>query len=567
MRPSLLTRRSLDARRLVVGIALVVIALVLLAYWAWQASLRRHEVALDLLRSHAELAAQRLGARIQNELYVGAMAIFRPVLDSARVRATTTVDPQAILRAATAAQECDCVPLMRPGYALRTDLTSAGTEFHGPASPSANEQETVLAALREQLTRMPTGWEVAVLRTQQAIDGRVLLFTKRRRPDGTLEYLAFATDSATLREFVIRPLICNTPLVVAGNRTTGVPNDSLVSVRVAATEDRDVYRGTTRIDVPIASTIRFPVEWGELAVTASLRPRAAELVLPGGVPRSPIPTLLALVATAATLVGIAVVLMWRVHELTRLRADFTSSVSHELRTPLTQILLYAETIEMGRDRSRAKRTEAIGVITRETRRLIHLVENVLQFSRAERSLTRLQLRAQEVGAIVGETVEAFAPVAESRGTSVVLHLAGPVYARVDAEAMRRVLLNLLDNAVRYGPAGQTVTVAVQADGPYARIVVDDEGPGISDDRREAIWQPFVRGEDVPESPTTGCGIGLAIVSELVALHGGRRRVHARPGGGASFVIEVPSAPEPADSSDAGASMSSSGRSPLGSGIR
>ena len=91
--------------------------------------------------------------------------------------------------------------------------------------------------------------------------------------------------------------------------------------------------------------------------------------------------LFALLGTVTTLVGVAVSLLWRMHELGRLRADFTSSVSHELRTPLTQILLYAETLEMERHRSPAKRAEAINVITRETRRLIHLVENVLQFSR------------------------------------------------------------------------------------------------------------------------------------------------------------------------------------------
>jgi signal transduction histidine kinase len=245
------------------------------------------------------------------------------------------------------------------------------------------------------------------------------------------------------------------------------------------------------------------------------------------------------------LVGAAMFILWRMHELSRLRADFTSSVSHELRTPLTQILLYAETIEMGRHRSPQKRAEAIGVITRETRRLIHLVENVLHFSRAERSLTRLRLEPVELSELAADTVASFAPVAEARDVAVTLRIDGPVTARADADAMRRVLLNLLDNAVRHGPPGQTVTVCVQRSGSWARIAVEDEGPGVPDARRDEIWKPFVRLDEARDESMTGCGIGLSIVSDLVALHGGKRSVHRRPSGGSAFVVDVPATASPA----------------------
>jgi len=117
-----------------------------------------------------------------------------------------------------------------------------------------------------------------------------------------------------------------------------------------------------------------------------------------------------------------------------------------------------------------------------------------------------------------------------------------VTARGDADALRRILLNLLDNAVRYGPAGQTVTVAVERAGAWARIVVEDEGPGVPASDRERIWKPFVRLDDARDESLTGCGIGLSIVGELVALHGGRRGVRSRPGGGAAFHIEIPAVP-------------------------
>ena len=256
-------------------------------------------------------------------------------------------------------------------------------------------------------------------------------------------------------------------------------------------------------------------------------------------------------------------LLWRMHELGRLRADFTSSVSHELRTPLTQILLYAETIEMGRQRSPDKRAEAISVITRETRRLIHLVENVLQFSRAERSLTRVQLHPRALGDLVAEIVDAFVPVAESREMRVVLRQDDRVHARVDADAMRRVLLNLLDNAVRYGPPGQTVIVTVRRHGTWARILVEDEGPGVPVHHRGEIWRPFVRLDDRQAESVAGCGIGLAIVSELVARHGGRRGVGATRTGGAAFFVELPAADDPMTSMSRSAAPADDVRSALG----
>src|SRR3954470_23362698 len=95
-----IARRWLDARQLIAGVSLVVVALALLGYWTWRESVRRHEVAIELLRSHAELAAQRLGARIQNELYVGATAVFRRVIAGVVPGTESRVDPRAVVTAA-----------------------------------------------------------------------------------------------------------------------------------------------------------------------------------------------------------------------------------------------------------------------------------------------------------------------------------------------------------------------------------------------------------------------------------------------------------------------------------
>jgi signal transduction histidine kinase len=114
-----------------------------------------------------------------------------------------------------------------------------------------------------------------------------------------------------------------------------------------------------------------------------------------------------------------------------------------------------------------------------------------------------------------------------------------VVASVDRGAIRQVLLNLLDNAVKYGPAGQAVEIGLQADGGTARIWVRDQGPGIPPRERGRVFAPFVRLKRDAASAIAGSGIGLSVVAQLAALHGGRARVEDAPGGGARFIVELP----------------------------
>jgi signal transduction histidine kinase len=246
---------------------------------------------------------------------------------------------------------------------------------------------------------------------------------------------------------------------------------------------------------------------------------------------------------AGVLVLVALVLSQRAQELAELRADFTSSVSHELRTPLAQILLFAETLHLKRANTERERENAMRVILREARRLAHLVDNVLLFSRTEHRASQLSAFPLPLAPLVRDIVESFAPLARTREVALETALEERIVAPVDAGAVRQMLLNLLDNALKYGPQGQTITVTLSTDGCDARIAVDDQGPGVRPADRERIWEAFVRGARNEDSPSTGSGIGLAVVRRLATMHGGRCWVGTAPGGGARFVIELPGAEE------------------------
>ena len=285
---------------------------------------------------------------------------------------------------------------------------------------------------------------------------------------------------------------------------------------------------------------------GALALNVSVRPQQASVLVFGGLPRSRLPFLLGVLALAATLSVVAVIQLRRETEIARMRSDFVANVSHELRTPLAQIRLFTETLRLGRANTPEQRDWSLGHIERETTRLGHLVENVLRFSRAGRPDVTHAVPidpAAEASRIVAE----FAPLAASRHVKIETDIVPTPLVSLRPDALRRALLNLLDNAVKYGPVGQTVRVGVAARDGELRLTVEDEGPGVPARERETVWLPFQRGSAGGDA--AGSGIGLTLVREMVTQHGGRAWVEAGRGGrGARFVIAIPMAAHAANGS-------------------
>ena len=295
-----------------------------------------------------------------------------------------------------------------------------------------------------------------------------------------------------------------------------------------------------------------PVEWvrhegaleapyENLRYQVALRPEAADKLIIGGLPRSRVPLLLGLLALTAGLLAVAIQQLRREHDLTRLRGDFVASVSHELRTPLAQIRLFSETLLLGRIRSETEGRRSLEIIQQESRRLTHLVENVLYFSRSERGTQHLSPVPTRLSRLASELIEAFTPLARSRAAEVTLVVRDDVEVPADGGALRQILLNLLDNAVKYGAPDQTITVSIDRRDSFGVIIVDDQGPGVPTDARDRIWRPYSRLDAAATSAIAGTGIGLAVVHDLVSLHGGSVRVEDAPAGGARFIVELPGA--------------------------
>jgi signal transduction histidine kinase len=346
----------------------------------------------------------------------------------------------------------------------------------------------------------------------------------------------FVIDAEPLRK-VLREIVDRRPLLPP---TLGGSGNELVTIDVH-TSDGGVLMasqgptGTARAEGQLDPSL------GGLAYTVRFRPEAASRLVIGGLPASKLPLLLGLLGLTGLLALAALQQLRREHLLARIRADFVSSVSHELRTPLAQIRLFSETLLLNRVRSEAEGRRSLEIIQQESRRLAHLVDNVLFFSRAERGIERIAAASTPLAPLTTEVVETFLPLARASRATVRVDVVDAPDGMIDPAAFKQILLNLLDNAVKYGPAGQTIVVSVERRGPEAIVTVADQGPGVPADARMRIWEPYSRLVTASTSAIAGTGIGLAVVRRLVDLHGGSVRVEDAPGGGACFIVAFPAA--------------------------
>jgi two-component system, OmpR family, phosphate regulon sensor histidine kinase PhoR len=219
-------------------------------------------------------------------------------------------------------------------------------------------------------------------------------------------------------------------------------------------------------------------------------------------------------------------------ELARAKSTFVSNVSHELRTPLALIRMFAETLEMGRLKDDAKKQEYYRTILRETERLTHLVNNLLNFSRMEAGRKPYQLQACSLRDIVRSVVSTYMPHLEHAGFAPLVEIPDdecPVTA--DKEALAEAIINLLDNAVKYSGDQKFLRVRVARSAADARVEVEDHGIGIPQQYHEKIFEAFFRVPTGFVHDTKGSGLGLSLVSHIMNAHGGRIELESRPGQG------------------------------------
>lgn len=249
--------------------------------------------------------------------------------------------------------------------------------------------------------------------------------------------------------------------------------------------------------------------------------------------------LVALLAVALLAAVLIVNATRRAEALSRQKSAFVSAVSHELRTPLTTLRMHAEMLDQDMV-SEERRPKVHRELVHESVRLARLVDNVLSLSKLEEGRRRLAPEDGDLRAHVHEVVESQRARVEERGFT----LTGPDHdepleALFDRQAVEQIVTNLIENAVKYGRGDELVIdVAVEPREGAPTLLVRDRGPGVPEAEREKVFERFHRVDREETAHAPGTGIGLSLVAELAAAHGGDASVHAREGGGCEVRVRL-----------------------------
>ncbi|HEY1591534.1 MAG TPA: ATP-binding protein [Solirubrobacteraceae bacterium] len=301
---------------------------------------------------------------------------------------------------------------------------------------------------------------------------------------------------------------------------------------------------------------------------AAVNPSAARLVpaLTVGdrvdAPDSPLPPLAAAIAgetivehdgrtlavTAAKLPEDPPAIVWTVRDTTerarleRAKSEFAATASHELRSPLTSIKGFIELLHRSPEGMSERQREFVEIILKSTERLTDLVNDLLDVARIEADRVEIVRRPIDLGEAVREVSELIAPRLEDKRQRLSVHVAPAAgLALADPARVRQIVANLITNAHLYTGEGGSIQVAVEPDRAWVKLVVEDDGVGMSPEQTERIFERFYRGQSGASTP--GTGLGLSIVKSLVELQDGRIEVESAPDRGTTFTVLLPAVVE------------------------
>ncbi|MFN8377278.1 MAG: ATP-binding protein [Anaerolineae bacterium] len=360
------------------------------------------------------------------------------------------------------------------------------------------DQESVLAAEREEAARRDEQMEQ--LRQQlQAAD------------DSASQRLALALSLANSAYDALL-------VVDAANRIIAINDaaETLFDVRRPIGQTLDEITGNPELGSMVSDAVAYGEELFEDQMTIDRRSYRMRVRL--------------MQRAGHSFIGIALQDVSELVRLNRARRDMVANISHELRTPIANIRLIIEGLFHEQDRPKRKQsTTALRAIARETDSLLWLLQELLDLSMIESGQAILRMIDMELAPIVNEASLRLEDQAENKNVSVISEVPETLSVLADQDQLRRVLVNLIHNAIKWSPEGKMIHMRAEREGDEVIVSVLDEGPGVPDEHTERIFERFYQ-VDPSRSAGDGTGLGLAICRHIVEAHGGRIWAEGNGGG-------------------------------------
>lgn len=555
--------------RFMTGFAVaVVIPVAVLVYVQLGAVRDLERTSVLVLESFSRQTADAIAKAIEQDFEQPAFVIERiDHLAIERFRLLTVAD--GLIRAARLSRLADAyyvwsekapggrtAPVLElPGRELPRTPAAAVTRFVDAGAESAR-----LHALAADLAAHRQPWGSV----RYAVDGRPnvlvihLLFESSARTRLT-SFIGFRVDLARLRDEYLAAAVSEQ--LVGPNSQTGLGR---LMVTVTDQDGRLVFQSESGASAPWVDERTIPLVFfnreimpahlpcesclGTWRLRTSYGTRSiASLARAGTVGhRAMLVTLVLVLAVSLALVARAA---GKEVQLSEAKSHFVASVSHDLKTPLALIQLFAETLELGRVRSAERAREYYRIIGVEARKLAGLIDNLLDFSKIDSGVRMYRLSPVDLCELTRGVVARFGPQFEQGGFEVRFSPSpGLPLVLGDAEAVELAVGNLLSNAMKYSGSAREIAVAVGRDTMLAWVRVTDGGVGIPRRLQRRVFEKFFRIEH--DDDVGGCGLGLAIVDQVMRAHRGRVRVQSEPGRGSAFTLYFPIPKERRDVDDA-----------------
>ncbi len=247
----------------------------------------------------------------------------------------------------------------------------------------------------------------------------------------------------------------------------------------------------------------------------------------------------------------------RLQALEQVRTEFVADISHELRTPITSVRAAAETLQSGMAREPGEAERFLDIVTKNVSRMEAILQDLAALSKIETGAIKLSRSHVDLLGAISEVAASIGPRAASRGIEIKTQVTPGLALWADRRRLDQILLNLLDNAVKFNRKGGSIWISARRGEGVVHLQIEDTGEGIPPDALERVFHRFYRVDRARSKETPGAGLGLAIVKHLVRLHGGTIRAENRETSGTRIVLEMPAAPRPAETPAPAASQETS----------